>query len=107
MENAADARRTQFRSRRLARQRVVCLVAGVSPRKRGGEGYEETSGKTAEALASHAVCRAGAGRVARKVRYGLAEAAVHLLRRLQRDLRPSDAHNDFCEEAYRPHSSLL
>jgi hypothetical protein len=83
-----------------------CLVAGVSPRK-GDEGYEETSRKTARALDSYAVCRTGAGRVAHKVRHGLAEATVHLLRRLQQDLRPSDAHNDFCEEAHRPHSSLL
>jgi hypothetical protein len=105
-ENVADARRTQFRSRRPARQQVVCLVAGVSPRK-GDEGYEETSRKTARALDSYAVCRTGAGRVAHKVRHGLAEAIVHLLRRLQQDLRPSDVHNDFCEEAHRPHSSLL
>jgi hypothetical protein len=57
-ENTADARRTQFRRRRLARQQVVCLTAGVSPRE-GDEGYEEASDKTAEALSSHAMYRTG------------------------------------------------
>lgn len=36
--------------------KVVCLMAGVSPRK-GDEGYEKTSSKAVGALASRAVCR--------------------------------------------------
>jgi hypothetical protein len=40
--------------------KVVCLVAGVSPRK-GDEGYKEISGKAAGALANCAVCRTCAG----------------------------------------------
>jgi hypothetical protein len=41
--------------------KVVCLVTGVSPRK-SDEGYEKTSDKAAEALASRVVCRTCAGR---------------------------------------------
>lgn len=36
-ENIADARRTQFRRHSPARQQVVCLAAGISPRE-GDEG---------------------------------------------------------------------
>jgi hypothetical protein len=59
---------------------VVCLTAGVLP-KEEGEGYEEAGDETAGTLSSHAVYRP----VAHKVRHGLAEGVVRLLRRLQRD----------------------
>ena len=35
---------------------MVCLAAGISPRKEE-DGYEEASGKVAGALSSDAVCR--------------------------------------------------
>ena len=55
-ENTADFRRAKFSRRRLARQQVVCLATGVSPREEDAE-YEEASGKTAGALSTDAVCR--------------------------------------------------
>jgi hypothetical protein len=78
---------------------VVCLAASV-PLRGWDEGHED---RTAGGAGLAMQC---AGRMAYRVRHRPAGDADLLLRRLQRDWRPGDAHNGYYERVHRPYSHL-
>ena len=71
MKKIPDARKADFHRRRQLAARCAWRLTG-----KGTTRYEEASSENAGALSSDAVC---------KVRNGLVEGVVYLLRRLQQD----------------------
>jgi hypothetical protein len=74
--------KTDVRNHRLARQQVVCLASGVSPR-RSDEGYERANGSMAVVPSSPRNVR---GPVTRRMRHSPADNTV------LPTSRPDDAH---------------